>query len=81
LVDRELSPDRLLFRLFHEDGVRLYPPSTLRAACRCSEDRVLSLLKSFAPEDVTDMIEPDGRVHVTCEYCARHYVISVDAIG
>ena len=38
LVDPELSPDRLLFRLFHEDGVRLYPPNPLRAACRCSED-------------------------------------------
>ena len=81
LVDPELSPDRLLFRLFHEDGVRLYPPNPLRAACRCSEDRVIGLLRSFPPEEVTDMIEPDGKIHVTCEYCARQYVIPVDVIN
>lgn len=80
LVHPGLSPDRLLYRLFHEDGVRLYPPKALKAACRCSEDRVVNLIKSFPLEEIADMIEPDGKIHVSCEYCARRYVISADTI-
>jgi molecular chaperone Hsp33 len=52
--------ETLLFRLFHEDGVRLFEPRPLRAFCRCSDDRILGLLRSFAAEERTDMVEPSG---------------------
>jgi len=73
LVDPTLTPQTLLFRLFHEDGVRLEDPRPLKAQCRCSADRIATVLASFAPEERADMVEPDGKIHVTCEYCARDY--------
>jgi molecular chaperone Hsp33 len=27
------------------------------------------------------MVEPDGRIHVTCEYCSRVYSLAPDAVG
>jgi molecular chaperone Hsp33 len=45
----------------------------LRAFCRCSEDRIGAVLGSFTAEEVAEMVEPDGKIHVTCEYCSRVY--------
>ena len=47
LLDTELASERLLFRLFHEDGVRVFGSKPLRAFCRCSQDRIEAVLKSF----------------------------------
>jgi molecular chaperone Hsp33 len=80
LVDPTVAPETLLYRLFHEDGVRMFEPKPLRAYCRCSEDRVLGMLRAFPAADLTDMIEPDGLIHVTCEYCSRGYKIAPETV-
>ncbi len=83
LVDPTVAPETLLYRLFHEDGVRLFPAKPLMARCRCDEDRIVGMLRTFPPEDRADMLE-DGRIVVTCEYCSRRYEIdpaTVDAQG
>jgi molecular chaperone Hsp33 len=80
LIDPRLSSEQLLFRLFHEDGVRVFGASPLRAFCRCSQDRIETVLKSFAAEERADMVEPDGKIHVTCEYCSKVYAVEPQAI-
>ena len=50
LIDPDLSGERLLYRLFHERGVRVFTPLPLRAQCSCSRDAVSAMLKSFAPK-------------------------------
>ncbi len=81
LLDPQITPETLLYRLFHEDGVRMFPPKPLRAFCRCSEDRVVGMLAAFPKEDRDDMLEADGRIHVTCEYCAKTYVLEPEAVA
>jgi molecular chaperone Hsp33 len=76
LVDPELSSETLLWRLFHEDGVRVFGSKPLRAFCRCSQERIETVLRSFQPVERADMVEPDGKIHVTCEYCARVYAVA-----
>ena len=44
-----------------------------------SADRIATVLASFAPEERADMVEPDGKIHVTCEYCARVYSLDSEA--
>lgn len=80
LIDPRLSPETLLYRLFHERGVRLFPARSLRAFCRCSQERILTVLKAFGPGERADMIEPDGRIHVTCEYCSRVYEVEPHSV-
>jgi molecular chaperone Hsp33 len=81
LIDPKLSPETLLYRLFHERGVRLMPARRLRAFCRCSEKRILSVLRAFGPEERRGMVEPDGHIHVTCEYCSRLYRVEPASVG
>ena len=72
LVDRELSPHRLLFRLFHEDGVRVYPTHGLEARCRCSRERIEGILRAFPTAELDDM-KKDPVTTVTCQFCNRRY--------
>ncbi|MGH6970234.1 MAG: Hsp33 family molecular chaperone HslO, partial [Caulobacteraceae bacterium] len=81
LVDPTLSAETLLYRLFHERGVRLFPAWLLRAFCRCSQERIVSVLRSFGPVERAEMVEADGRIHVTCEYCSRVYEVEPEAVG
>ena len=80
LIDPLLSSEQLLFRLFHEDGVRLFGAQPLRAFCRCSQDRIETVLRSFDATERADMVEPDGHIHVTCEYCSKTYAVTPDAL-
>jgi molecular chaperone Hsp33 len=72
LLDPMLPPDRLLYRLFHEERVRAYRPIPLETYCSCSRERVEELLRRFSPEDLSDMVV-DGEVWVTCEFCNSRY--------
>lgn len=81
LIDPMLPSNTLLWRLFHEDGVRVFEDKPLRAFCRCSHDRILTVLRSFGPEEQAEMVEPDGQIHVTCEYCSRVYTVSPETLA
>jgi molecular chaperone Hsp33 len=81
LVDPTLASEKLLWRLFHEDGVRLFEAKPLRAFCRCSSDRIVSVLSSFPEEERVDMVEEDGMIRVTCEYCSRVYDITPEEVN
>jgi molecular chaperone Hsp33 len=72
LVDPELPPRRLLFRLFHDEGVRVYRTHPLEARCRCSRERIARILRSFPAEDIEDM-RKDEVTTVTCEFCNTRY--------
>src|SRR6195952_1509846 len=80
LIDPDLSGERLLYRLFHERGVRVFAPLPLRAQCSCSRDAVSSMLNSFAPRDRAEMVK-DGKVVVTCEFCSSVYEFTPDEAG
>jgi molecular chaperone Hsp33 len=76
LLDPMLSPERLLYRLFHEEGVTVAPPLPIAMRCRCARETVGVFLKSFGAEELTDMRDPDGTITVTCEFCTTPYRFS-----
>jgi len=80
LIDPDLSGERLLYRLFHERGVRVFPTQPVRAKCSCSRDAVAGMLASFAPQDRADMVK-DGKVVVTCEFCSSVYEFTPQEAG
>jgi molecular chaperone Hsp33 len=75
LIDPDLSSERLLYRIFHEHGVRVFKSSGVEAKCSCSRDSVTNMLKSFSKEDRDHMIQ-DGVISVTCEFCNTKYVFA-----
>ncbi|NVN88544.1 MAG: Hsp33 family molecular chaperone [Rhodopseudomonas sp.] len=80
LIDPDLSSERLLYRLFHESGVRVFSALPLRAQCSCSRDAVSGMLNSFTPHDRAEMVK-DGKVVVTCEFCSTVYEFTPQEAG
>jgi molecular chaperone Hsp33 len=72
LIDPDLSTERLLYRLFHEPGVRVFRPVEVKAKCSCSRDSVEAMLRSFSQDDRDHMVE-NGVISVTCEFCSSNY--------
>jgi molecular chaperone Hsp33 len=80
LVNPDLTPHRLLFRLFHEDGVRVYDTHPLEARCRCSRERIETILRAFPADELDDM-QKERVTTVTCEFCSRRYTFDADEIS
>lgn len=80
LIDPELSGERLLFRLFHERGVRVFPTQQVQAKCSCSREAVAGMLAGFTKRERADMVEK-GKVVVTCEFCSSVYEFTAEEAG
>ena len=74
LLDPALSHERLLYRLFHERGVRVFRSAPLVAQCSCSRERITDMLGRFSQDDRDHMVE-NGAISVTCEFCNATYVV------
>jgi molecular chaperone Hsp33 len=80
LIDPEVSSERLLYRLFHERGVRVFNSASLRAQCSCSRESVEAMLRNFSQDDRDHMVE-NGVISVTCEFCSATYVFEPSAVS
>jgi molecular chaperone Hsp33 len=68
LLDDALSPERLLYRLFHSEGVATHRARALSYGCRCSRARLSGILEGFEPDDL-DHMTVGGDIVMTCEFC------------
>ena len=71
----DVSAEQLLYRLFHERGVRVFRSRDLHAQCSCSRAGVERMLRSFPQDDRDHMVE-NGKITVTCEFCNSTYVFA-----
>lgn len=80
LVDPDLPVDQLLYRLFHEQGVRLEDSTALLDQCTCNQERLVATLEQMPDESLREMVEPDGTLGVDCQFCGRHYTIPIETV-
>lgn len=80
LTDRNLTPDRLLYRLYHEDGVRVFPSMDLAVGCRCNRQHIANVLARF-PESERAEMAVEGRIVVTCEFCSAGFAFDPATIA
>ena len=79
MVDPLLSANQLLFRLFHEDGVRVFDPSPIAFACKCTPERMAAAVAMLTLEELREMTI-DGAVTVTCQFCNAGHVFDGAAL-
>ena len=80
LIDPGLTSGRVLFRLFHEEGVRVEDVHAVRRRCACRQERLAELLARFPSDDRNHMAREDGTVAMTCEYCNREWTFTAEEI-
>jgi molecular chaperone Hsp33 len=80
LIDPAVSAERLVYRLFHERGVRVFRSTAVAAQCSCSRAGVADMLRSFSQDDRDHMVE-NGVITVTCEFCNSSHVFEPATVG
>lgn len=72
LTDPDVPSERLLYRLFHEQGVRVFEATNIIDDCSCSRQKIYDVLATLSAEEIVDSTE-DGKISVTCEFCSTQY--------
>lgn len=80
LTDPEVGSERLLYRLFHERGAKIYSPVPVFDQCSCSRERLGEVLSGFSAEEIRDSVE-DGAITVQCEFCSTAYRFDPSEFG
>lgn len=79
LLDESLSLQDMLLRLYHETGVRVFDPFTLENGCRCSEEKLRSVLSNFNQSELGEFAE-NGIITMTCEFCKSDHIFELDKL-
>ena len=72
LFDPTVSPERLLYRLFHEHGVRVFDAAPIVDECTCSREKIRGILDGFTAEEILESTV-EGAISVECEFCSKRY--------
>jgi len=81
LVDTSLKPETLLWRLFHEDEVRVQPPEPVIFRCDCDTSRITQILRRYTPQERDGLADPDGIIRARCEFCGKNHEIGPESLS
>jgi len=81
LVDANLAPETVLWRLFHEDEVRVLPAEPVAFRCDCDADRITQILRGYKPEERAGLADEDGVIRARCEFCGTTHEITPAALA
>ena len=77
MLDPDLPDTDLLFRLFNAQALHIQESRPLTDSCRCSDDKVYSMLKSLSEEQLRDLVDETQNLSVECEFCKRKRIHSL----
>jgi len=77
LLDTGVAAEDLLWRLFHEDEVRVHTPETLVFHCGCDGDRIARILGVYSDAEREGLADPDGIIRARCEFCGTVHPIGI----
>lgn len=79
LTDPSVAPEKLLYQLFHEDGVRVFEPQSVKFGCRCSRLRLENVLRQYSRETLGELAE-NGGISANCEFCNADYHFDMEEL-
>ena len=68
-----LPTETLIHRLFHEEDVRLFEASNTKFFCSCTRSSVANMLRMLGNDEITSILEEQGKIEVNCDFCNTHY--------
>ncbi len=76
----KLQNIQLLYRLYHEEEVELYPPHQVNFSCSCNRDRIINALVSLGAQEVEEMFTEEPLVEINCEFCNQSYTVAKEEV-
>lgn len=81
LVDTALAPETVLWRLFHEDEVRVQPAEPIAFRCDCDAERIVQILRGYAPDERAGLADDDGIIRARCEFCGTTHAVGPEQLA
>jgi molecular chaperone Hsp33 len=81
LLDTSLAAEDLLWRLFHEDAVRVHTPERLDFHCGCDGERIARILRAYSDTDREGLADADGIIRARCEFCGATHAIGAQELA
>ena len=81
MLDADIPTQDILYRMYHEQGIRVFDPRPLEFKCTCSRQKVVQTLARFGASEFDDMKTDEGLVVVTCEICQTDYTFDDQEIA
>ena len=78
LFSEKLTPDEVLFRLFHANKLVVFEAQTPIFECRCYRGKMENFLKKMPPNERQDLYNDKGVIEVSCQFCGEIYQFSKD---
>lgn len=76
-----LSGDELLYRLFHQEQLRLLRRDALSFRCSCSQERTANMLRTLGRDELDEILQEQGLIQVNCEFCNQLYEFNADDVA
>jgi molecular chaperone Hsp33 len=76
-----LEAETLLYRLYHQEKVRIFDPQAVTFVCGCSSEKCLTAIVQIKPSEIKSIIEEQGHISMTCEYCLTTYTLDEQQIA
>ncbi|RUR27794.1 Hsp33 family molecular chaperone HslO [Vreelandella andesensis] len=68
-----LEQREVLYRLYHEETVRVFEPKALRFGCTCSRERMSHALYTLGEAELRDILREEGAIDTQCHFCHTKY--------
>ena len=75
MLDEQLPLEKLLYRLYHANNLHFFIQKAIQFGCRCSREKVITMLKSFSEQDRQEMAV-NGKIKVDCQFCGKSYTVA-----
>lgn len=80
MLNASIPTQDLLYRLYHQDGIRVYDERDIEFQCGCSREKATEMLINFGGDDIDSMKTETDMVVVSCEFCRTDYEFSEEEI-
>lgn len=81
LIGPLVTPETLLYRLYHEEVPSIYETQKIEFGCTCSAEKVEDAMYQYSAKDLTHMTNEDGMLTADCQFCSAHYEFDPHTLG
>ncbi|MDD7805866.1 MAG: Hsp33 family molecular chaperone HslO [Endozoicomonas sp. (ex Botrylloides leachii)] len=75
-----LNTETLLYRLYHEENVRLFDSQPVTFKCTCSRQRSATIIKNIGQEEALSVLSEQGQIKMDCQFCNQQYIFNAEEI-
>jgi molecular chaperone Hsp33 len=69
----ELDTNTVVYRLFNQFNITMFPEKNLAFECACSLEKMQSAIMSLGKDEALEILQDNHVIEVSCDYCKNHY--------